>query len=112
MNKNNYLSALKEKIGREASYFYKIKADDGPPIDIIGFDDYPQDGYYTYFSYGLHRVGRSEWIKGRPEYFITIDNKNRLFSTFFGFLNSSFAWEKVMGWNTLIGASSYSCGNC
>ncbi len=104
MKKTDYLAVLEELCAKQASYFYEIKADDGPPIALIGFDDYPRPGDHTYFSYGLHRVKRPEWTHGRPEYFIVIDNKDRLFAAFFGYLLSAFAWQKVMGWNTLIGA--------
>ena len=73
-------------------------------IGVVGFDDYPKKGHYTYFSYGLHLLGKPEWIAGRPEYFISIDNGDRGFPLFFAYLLSAFAPEKVMGWNTLIGA--------
>ena len=49
-------------------------------------------------------MARGEWIAGRPEYFITIDQPNRDFALFFAYLLSAFSPEKVMGWNTLIGA--------
>ena len=104
MEKSDYLAILQERCGRTASYFHQVKAEEGPPIAVIGFDDYPRTGDHTYFSYGLHRVERPEWLRGRPEYFITIDNSDRLFAAFFAYLISAFAWEKVMGWNTLIGA--------
>lgn len=104
MNKKTYLDILEKRCGQVASYFNEIKADNGPPISIIGFDDYPRSGNYTYFSYGLHKVGRPEWKYGRPEYYICINIGNREFAMFFAYLISAFAWEKVMGWNTLIGA--------
>jgi len=104
MKKSDYLAVLEARCGKSATYFYEIKADEGPPIALIGFDDYPRAGDHTYFSYGLHRVQRPEWIGSRPEYFIVIDNSSRYFAAFFGYLISVFAWEKVMGWNTLIGA--------
>lgn len=94
---------LEANCGKAASYFNEVESNDGPPIAIIGFDDYPQKGEFTYFSYGLHMVKKPEWKFGRPEYFITLDNGDRQFSMLFGYLISAFAWEKVMGWNTLIG---------
>lgn len=104
MDKREYLSKLEAACGKEASYFNEIDSDDGPPIAIIGFDDYPQQGEFTYFSYGLHMVKKPEWKFGRPEYFVTVDNSNREFALFFAYLISVFAWKKIMGWNTLIGA--------
>lgn len=104
MIKTEYLAFLEKQCDKEATYFYEIKAENGPPIALIGFDNYPRNGDYTYFSYGLHRVENSEWKIYKPEYYITINNANRSFAAFFGFVISSFAWEKVMGWNTLIGA--------
>ncbi|HEX7642878.1 MAG TPA: hypothetical protein VF472_11785 [Burkholderiaceae bacterium] len=103
MDKLEYLQNLETACGKAASYFDEINSKNGPPIGVIGFDDYPAKGQFTYFSYGLHMVRKPEWKFGRPEYFITIDNDNRLFAVFFGYLISAFAWEKVMGWNTLIG---------
>jgi len=73
-------------------------------IGIAGFDDYPQAGHFTYFSHGLHLLGKPEWARGRPEYFISIDQPDRGFAMFFAWLLSAFASEKVMSWNTLIGA--------
>ena len=104
MNKREYLDCLEFRCNKEASYFYEIKAENGPPITLIGFDNYPREGDHTYFSYGLHRVENPAWKFGKPEYYITINTNNRTFAAFFGFVISSFAWEKVMGWNTLVGA--------
>lgn len=92
------------RCGREATYFNQIKSDDGPTIGLVGFDDYPLSGHFTYFTHGLHQLGKPEWVAGRPEYFVTIDNADRSFALFFAYVISAFAYEKVMGWGTLIGA--------
>jgi hypothetical protein len=103
MDKATYLSKLESRCGKKADYFFQEQFEEGPPIGVIGFDHYPREGDYTYFTYGLHLVGREEWTHGRPEYFITIDSNERLFAIFFSYVISSFAWEKSMTWNTLLG---------
>jgi hypothetical protein len=104
MERGRYLEQLEARCGRPADYFHHMQADGGPQIGIIGFDHYPDKGCFTYFSHGLHLLARPEWKTGRPEYFITIDRPSRQFAAFFAYLISAFANEKVMGWNTLIGA--------
>lgn len=104
MDRARYLEELERRCGRKADYFFRERAKDGPEIGVIGFDRYPAEGLYTYFSHGLHLFGRPEWKAGRPEYFICIDQPRRAFAGFFAWLISAFAQEKVMGWNTLIGA--------
>lgn len=103
MNSKEYLRELEVCCGSEAGYFNQMKAEGGPEIGIVGFDNYPVKGHFTYFTHGLHLLNKPEWIAGRPEYFITIDQPDRSFAMFFGYLISAFAFEKIMGWNTLIG---------
>jgi hypothetical protein len=104
MERPQYVNELKIGCRRAPTYFNQLQADGGPMIGLVGFDDFPAAGRYTYFSYGLHLMNKPEWIAGRPEYFITIDKSDRAFALFFAYLLSTFAPEKVMGWNTLIGA--------
>jgi len=104
MNRKQYVEELERRCGRVPDYFNQINAEGGPMIGIAGFDNYPLSGHFTYFSHGLHLLGKREWVAGRPEYFISIDKDNRSFALFFAYLLSMFAVEKVMGWKTLIGA--------
>lgn len=107
MKRNDYVNELEVRCSKKADYFHQMKADDGPPIGILGFDDFPSIGCFTYFTHGLHLINKPEWVVGRPEYFIVIDNRDRSFALFFAYLISAFAFEKVMGWNTLIGAGDH-----
>ena len=104
MNRPQYVEELERRCRTAPQYFNQIKAEEGPPIGVVGFDHYPRNGHFTYFSHGLHLLEKPEWKFGRPEYFVSIDNPNRTFALFFAYLISAFAFEKVMGWNTLIGA--------
>lgn len=104
MHRKQYVEELTRRCGKAPDYFDQIDAEDGPEIGIAGFDNYPHAGHFTYFSHGLHLLGKPEWTCGRPEYFISIDRPERDFALFFAWLLSAFAFEKVMSWNTLIGA--------
>jgi hypothetical protein len=104
MQREPYVEELSRRAGVEPGHFNQIEADGGPNIGCIGFDHYPRNGHFTYFSHGLHLLAKPEWRAGRPEYFITIDSPNREFALFFAYLLSAFAPDKVMGWNTLLGA--------
>ena len=104
MNRKQYVEELQQRCACVPNYFNQIDANGGPMIGIVGFDSYPLPGHFTYFSHGLHLLSKREWVAGRPEYFISIDNGNRSFALFFAYLLSVFAFEKVMGWKTLIGA--------
>jgi hypothetical protein len=104
MHREHYLEELERRVGREPDYYNNMQSEGGPNIGLAGFDHYPRKGDFTYFSHGLHLLAKPQWIAGRPEYFISIDNDNRGFGLFFAYLLSAFAPEKVMGWNTLIGA--------
>ena len=103
MDSNAYVEELERRCGKSAAVFFDASAQDGPQIGIIGFDNYPVAGEYTYFSYGLHRLEKPEWTHGVPEYFIVIDCPNRSFASYFGYLISEFGFEKTMAWNTLLG---------
>lgn len=103
MDKVTFLNELELRCGKKADYIFQKQYEEGPPIGVIGFDHYPREGEYTYFTYGLHLVGRKEWTHGRPEYFLTIDSNERLFAMFFAYVLSSFAFEKAMTWSTLLG---------
>jgi hypothetical protein len=103
MNRQEYLEELQRRCGRAPDYFNQVDAEGGPTIGVVGFDHYPSQGQFTYFSHGLHLLDKPEWKFGLPEYFITIDNGNRGFSFFFAYVLSAFAPEKVMSWNTLLG---------
>jgi hypothetical protein len=107
MQRQQYVEELTRRSGRQPDYFNQIDSEDGPMIGVVGFDDYPLKGHCTYFSHGLHLLGKPEWVAGRPEYFISIDNGKRDFALFFAYLLSTFSVEKVMGWNTLIGAGDH-----
>ncbi len=107
MQRRQYVEELTRRCGVEPDYFNQIDSEAGPMIGIVGFDEYPLKGHFTYFSHGLHLLGKPEWIAGRPEYFISIDREDREFALFFAYLLSAFATEKVMGWNTLIGAGDH-----
>ena len=104
MNREQFTREISVRCGQHPEFFNQIQAGGGPMIGIVGFDNYPSAGRFTYFSHGLHLLNKREWVAGRPEYFITIDNPNREFALFFAYLLSAFAGEKVMGWNTLLGA--------
>jgi hypothetical protein len=104
MNRKQYSDEIQSRCGKPPDYFNQMEAEDGPVIGVMGFDHYPRRGEFTYFTHGLHSLNRPEWKLGRPEYFICIDREDRSFSCFFAYLISAFAVEKVMGWNTLIGA--------
>jgi len=103
MGSEEYLNELEQRCKKSADYFYDSSSNDGPKIGIFGFDNYPAPGQFTYFTYGLHRLGKPEWTHGVPEYFIVIDSPNRSFAEYFGYLVSTFAFEKTMNWSTLIG---------
>jgi len=103
MDKVSYLGELELRCAVKADYFFQEKFENGPPIAIIGFDNYPRPGEYTYFTYGLHLGSKKEWTHGRPEYFLTIDSDDRMFAVFFSYIVSVFAFEKSMTWGTLLG---------
>jgi hypothetical protein len=104
MHRREFVEELQRRCGKPPDYFDQMDSEEGPMIGIVGFDDYPVPGQFTYFTHGLHLINKPQWIAGRPEYFITIDREDRAFALFFAYLISAFAFEKVMSWNTLIGA--------
>jgi len=103
MDTKEYLEELERRCQKPADYFYDAKSKGGAGIVIVGFDNYPVVGEFTYFSYGLHRLEKPEWKYGVPEYFIVIDCPHRPLAAYFGYLLSVFGFEKTMTWNTLIG---------
>ena len=103
MTKEDYIKELELRCKNTADFFFQEKFEEGPPIGIIGFDNYPRKEEFTYFTYGLHLVGKEEWVRGTPEYFLTIDNGNRNFAVFFAYIMSIFSFEKSMTWGTLLG---------
>jgi hypothetical protein len=64
-HRTEFLAELERRCGKSADYLNQIDAEDGPVIGIVGFDDYPLPGQFTYFSYGLHLSAKPEWIPDR-----------------------------------------------
>ena len=102
MRLKSYLQSIESRVGREANYFERYDNGRDPALSVFGFDNYPRNGRFTYFSYGLHLLNKPEWEHGRPEYFLTIDQSDRQFALFFAYMLSVFASEKSMNWATLM----------
>jgi hypothetical protein len=54
--------------------FFRISEEHEPLIAVISYDDVPENGSTTAFSYGLSSVSHSEWINSSPELVISVDS--------------------------------------
>ena len=61
-----------ESIAGKAGVFFPI--DENPKIVVAQYQDVPESGCLTAFSFGLSVAGHKEWRNGRPELMISMDS--------------------------------------
>jgi hypothetical protein len=79
-----YLQHIESICGNRGK-FYEI-TDEGeiPPITVISYDNVPDAGCTTAFSFGLSSVSHHEWINSRPELVISVDSLDSSWSLAMG----------------------------
>jgi len=67
-----YFDAI-DAIAGGTGHFYRItERDESRVVAVVAYDDVPESGHCTAFSYGLSSAEHSEWLNGRPELLISV----------------------------------------
>ncbi len=69
-----YLSAMDMSVGCSGR-FLKI-SDEPEPFWLIAYDDVPEDGDTTAFTFGVSSVRNKSWISGAPELVVCVNSKD------------------------------------
>lgn len=61
-----------ESIAGEGRYFTVTDKFERPSVSVILFDDVPEEGVITSFTYGLSLFSHKEWLNGKPELLVSV----------------------------------------
>lgn len=85
MNKiEPYLTRIESVCGGQGRFFRITEENERPPIMVISYENLPEHGCITAFSFGLSSVAHSEWVNCRPELVISVNSTDN-------------AWPLAMG---------------
>jgi hypothetical protein len=72
-NEERYIAALDELAGGSPRQIYEINdRDEIPPVRAISYNNFPEDGHCTGFTFGLSNANRPEWVHSKPELMISV----------------------------------------
>ncbi|WP_367871859.1 suppressor of fused domain protein [Luteolibacter sp. Populi] len=69
-----YIEHIEDICGGEGRFFKITDEGENPPITVVAYDDVPEPGCVTAFSYGLSLPSHPKWIHSRPELVISVDS--------------------------------------
>lgn len=69
-----YLSHIESIGGGTGKHFRISDENETPPIWVISFENVPEAGCVTAFTYGLSSVDKIEWRNSRPELVISVNS--------------------------------------
>src|SRR5262245_23980058 len=81
-----FLDQLEELVGMEGEYHLITERREAPGLWSIVFNDTPDVGSLTAFTYGLSSVQHPDWVEGRPELVLTVDSKDINWALALGFI--------------------------
>jgi hypothetical protein len=82
-----YLEHLDDIFQQEPTFYKEESLIDGlPGVTIIVYDNIPEKGFMTAFTYGLSLVNHPDWKFGRPELCISVESSNLDWGMVVGFL--------------------------
>lgn len=69
---DEYLARVDELVGARGQVYEMTDSGDVAPIYVAVYDDVPEVGHLTAFTFGLSSARRKEWVGGRPELMISV----------------------------------------
>ena len=68
-----YIAALDDLAGGNPRHLYKITDhDEIPPVYAVIYNDTPESGHTTGFTFGLSSANHADWVYSRPELMISV----------------------------------------
>ena len=73
--RERYLAAVADLAGGPGTV-HEIAEPEEDPVSVVVYEDMPEDGLLTAFSYGLSTAVHPEWVLGKPELMISVASRD------------------------------------
>jgi hypothetical protein len=97
-----YFSIADNLAGRGGTY-YPITERGEPSVVAVGvYDDVPEPGHVTGFSFGLSGANHREWIDSRPELIISVKSIDHAWALCMGEIVKNYREESLFSYGTIL----------
>lgn len=79
-----YLAAISKLTGSDGRIYEMTDPGDALPVSVAVYDNIPEVGHLTAFSFGLSSAVHSEWIGGKPELMISVKSMDHAWALCMG----------------------------
>ncbi|HZH15259.1 MAG TPA: suppressor of fused domain protein [Archangium sp.] len=97
-----YFAAVDELTGIDGRFYRITDSDESLLVAVAAYDDVPEDGYTTAFSFGLSDAVHPEWVNGRPELLISVRSKDHAWGLCMGEIVRNYRQESLFSYGTIL----------
>jgi Suppressor of fused protein (SUFU) len=111
-NTEEYFSKIDALAGEQGRYFQITDKGESPVVAVASYNDLPENGHTTSFSYGLSSIPRAEWNHSRPELIISVKSSDNAWALCMGELirehsrDVLFSYGSILNFQQTISAES------
>src|SRR6185295_7090236 len=96
-----YLEWLDELAGKEGEYHLITDEKETPPLWVMIYQDMPEAGSLSAFTYGLSSVDHPDWKLGCPELVVCVDSKDKNWGLAVGYLAKKYRRISAFSYGTI-----------
>jgi hypothetical protein len=97
-----YFDAVGELAGGDGRFYRITDEGESPLVAVVAYDDVPEDGHTTAFSFGLSSAVHPEWVHSRPELLISVKSKDPAWGLCMGEIVRNYRQESLFSYGTIL----------
>jgi len=97
-----YLSTVDALTGSQGRYFRITDEGESLLVAVVSYDDVPENGHITSFSYGLSSAAQPEWKHSRPELIISVKSSDNAWAFCMGEIIRGYRTETSFSYGTIL----------